>query len=96
MFHVLEISPAAYARPGLAVLGAEVLAAERHPLELPDVCRVGDVEHLALPRLHAVAEINVRQAVEDPDDLVETGEAQFGQQQANKSSCKEAGCISTC
>jgi len=41
-------------------------------LELPDVRRVSYVEHLALPGLHAVAEIDVRQAVEDPDDLDET------------------------
>ena len=68
----LQIPPAAQAGLGLGVLGgAEVLAAERHPLELPDVRRVGGVEHLALPGLHAVGQVHVvqGQAVQDPNDL---------------------------
>ena len=57
----------------MAVIRAKVLATERHPLELSDVRRVGNVEHLALPWLHAVAEIVICQAVEDPDNLKTQG-----------------------
>lgn len=81
-FRRLEILPAAYARSGLAILGAEILAAEGHPLELPNICRVGDVEHLALPRLHTVAEIDVCQAVEHPNNLKRSHRRrEFGQEQ---------------
>jgi hypothetical protein len=45
----------------LGILGAEILAAKCHPLELPDVRRVRGVEHLALPRLHAVGQVDVVQ-----------------------------------
>lgn len=36
-----------------------VLAAERHPLEQPDLRGVGRVEHLAHPRLNPVGQVDV-------------------------------------